>query len=100
MAKPYRCHAVAVNTPAEKLHRYSYLIQNRPAKNLYAAIKHNPCLEIQMELLVFVLDNEEHLEEVLEAYVEAGIAGSTSPCTSACPSWPPSVFSPAFLLPT
>ncbi len=30
-----------------------------------------------MKLLVFVLNNEEHLEEVLEAYVEAGITGST-----------------------
>lgn len=30
-----------------------------------------------MKLLVFVLNNEEYLEEVLEAYVEAGITGST-----------------------
>ncbi|MEA5106552.1 MAG: hypothetical protein VB010_04285 [Sphaerochaeta associata] len=30
-----------------------------------------------MKLLVFVLNNEEYLEEVLEAYVEAGINGST-----------------------
>ncbi|MCX7725318.1 MAG: hypothetical protein N2053_00565 [Chitinispirillaceae bacterium] len=30
-----------------------------------------------MKLLVFVLNNEELLEEVLEAYVEAGIDGAT-----------------------
>lgn len=30
-----------------------------------------------MKLLVFVLNNEEHLEEVMEAYVEAGVAGAT-----------------------
>ncbi len=30
-----------------------------------------------MKLLVFVLNNEEYLEEVLEAYVEAGVTGST-----------------------
>lgn len=30
-----------------------------------------------MKLLVFVLNNEEFLEEVLEAYVEAGIEGAT-----------------------
>ena len=30
-----------------------------------------------MKLLVFVLNNEEFLEEVLEAYVEAGITGAT-----------------------
>jgi len=30
-----------------------------------------------MKLLVFILNNEEYLEEVLEAYVEAGITGST-----------------------
>lgn len=30
-----------------------------------------------MKLLVFVLNDEEYLEEVLEAYVEAGITGST-----------------------
>lgn len=30
-----------------------------------------------MKLLVFVLNNEELLEEVMEAYVEAGITGST-----------------------
>jgi nitrogen regulatory protein PII len=30
-----------------------------------------------MKLLVFVLNNEEFLEEVLEAYVEAGVAGAT-----------------------
>jgi nitrogen regulatory protein PII len=31
----------------------------------------------QMKLLVFVLNNEEYLEEVLEAYIEAGVTGST-----------------------
>ncbi len=30
-----------------------------------------------MKLLVFILNNEEYLEEVLEAYVEAGITGAT-----------------------
>lgn len=30
-----------------------------------------------MKLLVFVLNNEEYLEEVLEAYIEAGVTGST-----------------------
>jgi nitrogen regulatory protein PII len=30
-----------------------------------------------MKLLVFVLNNEEHLEAVLEAYAEAGIPGAT-----------------------
>ena len=30
-----------------------------------------------MKLLVFVLNNEEFLEEVLEAYVEAGVTGAT-----------------------
>ncbi|MDD3903650.1 MAG: hypothetical protein WC136_05015 [Sphaerochaeta sp.] len=30
-----------------------------------------------MKLLVFVLNNEEYLEEVLQAYIEAGITGST-----------------------
>jgi len=30
-----------------------------------------------MKLLVFVLNNEEYLEEVLEAYVEAGVTGAT-----------------------
>lgn len=30
-----------------------------------------------MKLLVFVLNNEEKLEEILEAYVEAGIDGAT-----------------------
>lgn len=30
-----------------------------------------------MKLLVFVLNNEEFLEEVLEAYIEAGIPGAT-----------------------
>ncbi|HCJ93725.1 MAG TPA: hypothetical protein DHV69_00435, partial [Sphaerochaeta sp.] len=30
-----------------------------------------------MKLLVFVLNNEELLEEVLEAYVEAGVTGAT-----------------------
>ncbi len=30
-----------------------------------------------MKLLVFVLNNEEYLEEVMEAYVEAGINGAT-----------------------
>jgi len=30
-----------------------------------------------MKLLVFVLNNEEYLEEVLEAYVEADVAGAT-----------------------
>ncbi len=30
-----------------------------------------------MKLLVFVLNNEEHLEEVLEAYIEAGVTGAT-----------------------
>ena len=30
-----------------------------------------------MKLLVFVLNNEEYLEEVLEAYAEAGVAGAT-----------------------
>lgn len=31
----------------------------------------------EMKLLVFVLNNEEFLEEVLEAYVEAGVTGAT-----------------------
>mgnify|MGYP001150787855 CR=1 FL=1 len=30
-----------------------------------------------MKLLVFILNNEEFLEEVLEAYVEAGVTGAT-----------------------
>jgi len=30
-----------------------------------------------MKLLVFVLNNEELLEEVLEAYIEAGVTGAT-----------------------
>jgi len=30
-----------------------------------------------MKLLVFILNNEEFLEEVMEAYVEAGIPGAT-----------------------
>jgi len=30
-----------------------------------------------MKLLVFVLNNEEYLEEVLEAYIEAGVTGAT-----------------------
>lgn len=30
-----------------------------------------------MKVLVFVLNNEEYLEEVLEAYVEAGVTGAT-----------------------
>jgi len=30
-----------------------------------------------MKLLVYVLNNEEYLEEVLEAYVEAGVTGAT-----------------------
>jgi len=30
-----------------------------------------------MKLLVFVLNNEEFLEEVLEAYVEVGVTGAT-----------------------
>ncbi len=30
-----------------------------------------------MKLLVFILNNEEYLEEVLEAYVEAGVTGAT-----------------------
>jgi nitrogen regulatory protein P-II 1 len=30
-----------------------------------------------MKLLVFVLNNEEFLEEVLEAYIEAGVTGAT-----------------------
>ncbi|MGM0432033.1 MAG: P-II family nitrogen regulator [Spirochaetota bacterium] len=30
-----------------------------------------------MKLLVFILNNEEYLEEVLEAYIEAGVTGST-----------------------
>ena len=30
-----------------------------------------------MKLFVFILNNEEYLEEVLEAYVEAGIDGAT-----------------------
>lgn len=30
-----------------------------------------------MKLLIFVLNNEEFLEEVLEAYVEAGVTGAT-----------------------
>lgn len=30
-----------------------------------------------MKLLVFVLNNEDLLEEVLEAYVEAGVSGAT-----------------------
>ncbi|MDC7240663.1 MAG: hypothetical protein PQJ50_09915 [Spirochaetales bacterium] len=30
-----------------------------------------------MKLLVFVLNNEEFLEEALEAYVEAGVTGAT-----------------------
>jgi nitrogen regulatory protein PII len=30
-----------------------------------------------MKLLVFILNNEEYLEEVLEAYVEAGLPGAT-----------------------
>ncbi len=30
-----------------------------------------------MKLLVFILNNEELMEEVLEAYVEAGVAGAT-----------------------
>jgi nitrogen regulatory protein PII len=32
---------------------------------------------LDMKLLVFVLNNEEYLEEVLEAYIEAGVTGST-----------------------
>ncbi len=34
-------------------------------------------LSVGMKLLVFVLNNEEHLEEVLEAYIEAGVTGAT-----------------------
>jgi nitrogen regulatory protein PII len=30
-----------------------------------------------MKLLVFILNDEEHLEEVMEAYVEAGVPGAT-----------------------
>jgi len=30
-----------------------------------------------MKLLVFILNNEEFLEEVLEAYIEAGVTGAT-----------------------
>ena len=30
-----------------------------------------------MKLLIFVLNNEERLDEVLEAYIEAGIPGAT-----------------------
>lgn len=30
-----------------------------------------------MKLLVFILNDEEHLEEVLEAYIEAGVTGAT-----------------------
>jgi nitrogen regulatory protein PII len=30
-----------------------------------------------MKLLVFVLNNEEHMEKVLEAYIEAGVTGAT-----------------------
>ncbi len=30
-----------------------------------------------MKLLVFILNNEQYLEEVLEVYVEAGIGGAT-----------------------
>ena len=30
-----------------------------------------------MKLLIFILNNEEYLEEVLEAYAEAGVAGAT-----------------------
>lgn len=30
-----------------------------------------------MKLLVFILNDEEYLEEVLEAYVEAGVTGAT-----------------------
>ena len=30
-----------------------------------------------MKLLVFILNDEEYLEEVLQAYVEAGVTGST-----------------------
>jgi nitrogen regulatory protein PII len=30
-----------------------------------------------MKLFVFILNNEEYLEEVMEAYVEAGIGGAT-----------------------
>jgi nitrogen regulatory protein PII len=30
-----------------------------------------------MKLLVFILNNEEYLEEVMEAYIEAGITGAT-----------------------
>lgn len=34
-------------------------------------------IRTHMKLLVFVLNNEEFLEEVLEAYVEAGVTGAT-----------------------
>ncbi len=30
-----------------------------------------------MKLLVFILNNEEYLEEVLEVYIEAGVTGAT-----------------------
>lgn len=30
-----------------------------------------------MKLLVFVLNNEEYLEEILEAYIESGVTGAT-----------------------
>ncbi|WP_320128221.1 hypothetical protein [uncultured Sphaerochaeta sp.] len=30
-----------------------------------------------MKLFVFILNNEEYLEEVMEAYIEAGISGAT-----------------------
>jgi nitrogen regulatory protein PII len=30
-----------------------------------------------MKLLIFILNNEEYLEEVMEAYIEAGITGAT-----------------------
>jgi nitrogen regulatory protein PII len=47
---------------------------------VHATIKSIPAREIHKpvkKLLVFILNNEEYLEEVLEAYVEAGITGST-----------------------
>ena len=35
------------------------------------------CLGERMKLLVFVLNQEELLEEILEAFIEAGISGAT-----------------------
>jgi nitrogen regulatory protein P-II 1 len=48
-----------------------------PSRNFLTTVSKRPDTRPHMRLLVFILNNEEFLEEVLEAYVEAGISGAT-----------------------